>query len=305
VNGPGELTLTSIVLFTLGAYGVAAGAAAGEQSVVAVGVFAFALFVLGIVIPIVSLSRLEVEAWASPDAMVGARHDLHLRLRGQVGRVEVRVVDPPGEWWRTASPADGLIPRVAAHRGVFDTIRVELRSSAPLGVFVRVRFVRIRLPVPLHVGPRPILAAPRLWPRPDNAALSNVSSSVHGAGDTVRAVRPYVPGDAARLVHWPTSARRGSLVVREHEPPPALGVALVVDLSGSAEDAENAASRAAGIGRATLAAGGAVWCCTHEADGPVSAPVANARDLGRRLARAEPGDPGVAPDGWSIEVVRS
>ena len=30
--GPGELTLTSIVLFTLGAYGVAAGAASGEQS---------------------------------------------------------------------------------------------------------------------------------------------------------------------------------------------------------------------------------------------------------------------------------
>jgi uncharacterized protein (DUF58 family) len=106
-------------------------------------------------------------------------------------------------------------------------------------------------------------------------------------------------------VHWPTSARRGSLVVREHEPPPALGVALVVDLSGSAEDAESAASRAAGIGRATLAAGGAVWCCTYEADRPVSAPVANARDLGRRLARAEPGEPGNPPDGWSIEAVRS
>jgi uncharacterized protein (DUF58 family) len=237
--------------------------------------------------------------------MVCERHESHLRLHGHLCRVEVRVVDPPGEWWRTASPADGLIPRVAAHRGVFDTIRVELRSSAPVGVFVRVRFVRIRLPVPLHVGPRPILAAPRLWPRPDDAALSNASRPVHGAGDTVRAVRPYVPGDAARLVHWPTSARRGSLVVREHEPPPALGVALVVDLSGPADDAESAASPAAWIGRATLAAGGAVWSCTRAADGPVSAPVADARDLGRRLARAEPGEPGAPPDGWSVEVVRA
>jgi uncharacterized protein (DUF58 family) len=263
------------------------------------------LFVLGVIIPIVSLSRIAVEAWASPDAMVGARHDVHVRLHGRVGRVEVRVVDPPGEWWRTATPANGLIPRVAARRGVFHTIRVELRSSAPLGVFVRSRFVRVSLPVPLHVGPRPTLAAARLWPRPDDAALSNASSTVHGAGDTVRAVRPYVPGDAARLVHWPTSARRGSLVVREHEPPPAVGVALVVDLSGPAENAETAASRAAGIGKATLAAGGAVWCCTYEADGPVSAPVANARDLGRRLARAEPGEPGAPPEGWSIEVVRA
>jgi uncharacterized protein (DUF58 family) len=106
-------------------------------------------------------------------------------------------------------------------------------------------------------------------------------------------------------VHWPTSARRGSLVVREHEPPPAVGLALVVDLSGSGEEAEAAASRAAGIGRATLAAGGAVWLCTREAGGPVSAAVVGARDLGRRLAAAEPGEPGAAPEGWSVEVVRT
>jgi uncharacterized protein (DUF58 family) len=305
VNGPGELTLTSIVLFTLGAYGVAAGAASGEQSVVAVGVFAFTLFVLGIVAPIVSLSRIRVEAWASPDAMVGANHDVRVRLHGRTARVEVRVVDPPGEWWRTASPADGIVPRVAARRGVFHTIRVELRSSAPLGVFVRSRFVRVTLPVPLMVAPRPTRAAPRLRPRPDHAAISSAFSSAYGPGDTVRAVRPYVPGDAARLVHWPTSARRGSLVVREHEPPPAVGIALVVDLSGPVEVVESAASRAAGIGRATLAAGGAVWCCTHEAGEPVSAPVADARDLGRRLAAAQPGDPGLPPEGWPIEVVRA
>jgi uncharacterized protein (DUF58 family) len=305
VNGPGELTLTSIVLFTLGAYGVAAGAAAGEQSVVAIGVFAFTLFIVGIVAPVASLSRIDVDAWASPDAEVGARHDLHVRLDGRAARVELRVLDPPGEWWSTASPAEGVIPRVAARRGVFHTIRIELRSSAPLGVFVRSRTVRIALPVPLTVAPRPTLAAPRLEARPDDAAMSSASGSAHGPGDTVRAVRPYVPGDAARLVHWPTSARRGSLVVREHEPPPAVGIALVVDLSGPADEAEVVASRAAGLGRATLAAGGTVWCCTREAHGPVSAPVADARDLGRRLARAQPGDPGIPPEGWPIEVVRA
>lgn len=304
MNGPGELTLTSIVLFTLGAYGVAAGAASGQQTVVAVGVFAFTLFVVGIVGPIVSLARLEVDAWAPPDATVGERHDVHVRLHGFAARVELRVVDPQGEWWCTASPAAGVVPRVAARRGVFHTIRVELRTSAPLGVFARSRFVRISLPVPLTVAPRPTLAAPRLRSRPDDGPLSTTPTGVYGPGDTVRAVRPYVPGDAARLVHWATSARRGSLVVREHEPPPAVGIALVVDLSGTVDGAEAAASRAAGIGRATLAAGGAVWCCTHEAEGPVSAPIGDARDLGRRLARAQPGPPGQPPEGWSIEVVR-
>ena len=305
MNGPGELTLTSIVLFTLGAYGVAAGAASGEQTVVAVGVFAFTLFVFGIVLPIASLARLSVEVWGPPDATVGERHELHVRLQGRASRVELRVLDPPGEWWLTAAPTDGIVPRVAGRRGVFHAVRVELRTSAPLGVFIRSRFIRVELPVPLTVAPRAISAAPRLRARPQDDALSTVATAAYGAGDTVRAVRPYVPGDAARLVHWPTSARRGSLVVREHEPPPAVGIALVVDLAGSAEDAETVASRAAGIGRATIAAGGAVWCCTRESAGPVSALVANARDLGRRLARAVPGEPGEPPRGWPVEVVRA
>jgi uncharacterized protein (DUF58 family) len=304
VNGPGELTLTSIILFTLGAYGVAAGAALGEQSVVAVGVFAFTLFIIGIVGPIVALARLEVEAWTPPDTMVGEQHGLHIRLRGRAARVEVRVIDPPGDWWRTASPAEGVVPRVANRRGVFQTVRLELRTSAPLGVFVRSRFVRVALPVPLTVAPQPTIARAQLLMLPRDGALSTSPTSAHGPGDAVRAVRPYVAGDAARLVHWATSARRGSLVVREHEPPPAAGIALVVDLNGDAEAVESAASRAAGIGRATLAAGGAVWCCTHEVTGPESAPVSDALELGRRLARARPGEPGVPPEGWPVEVVR-
>ena len=131
--------------------------------------------------------------------------------------------------------------------------------------------------------------------------MSTTAAQTVGAGDTVRAVRPYVPGDPARLVHWPTSARRGELVVREYEPPPPQGVALVVDLRG--EDPEGAASAAMGIGTATLAAGGIVWCCTATADGPVSERVADARMLGRLLAHAVDDEPGVPPSGWPVEVI--
>jgi uncharacterized protein (DUF58 family) len=102
-------------------------------------------------------------------------------------------------------------------------------------------------------------------------------------------------------VHWPTSARRGEIVVREHEPPPSVGIALIVDLRGPA--AEAAASRAAGIGAATLAAGGVVWCGTFEDGEPVGALVADARALGRRLAHAAAGPPPAAPENWPAEVV--
>jgi uncharacterized protein (DUF58 family) len=312
VNGPGELTLTSIVLFTLGAYGVAAGAASGEQSVVAVGVFAFALFVIGIVWPIVVLSGVEIDAWTPADATVGEHYEVHVQMRGRVSRVELRVLEPPGRFWMTASPTSGVIPRVASHRGVIRNLRIEMRTSAPMGVFVRSRVVRVQLPIELSVAPQPTAVgstpaggAPRLRERALDGVMAITSTPGLAPGDTVRAVRPYVPGDAARLVHWPSSARRGTLVVRDHEPPAAFGVAIVVDLNGTAEEAEAAASRAAGMGRALFAAGAAVWCCTSEARGPMSARVVDERELGRRLARAEPGELGTPPAGWPVETVRA
>jgi uncharacterized protein (DUF58 family) len=302
-QGPGDLTLTSIVLFTLGAYGVAAGAATGEDAVVAVGVFAFTLFVVGIVWPVAALARVDVDVTAPADATVGDTVQLRIAVRGRCPRLDVRVLDPSGTWRRTAAPATGTLPHVAARRGVFAIVRVQLRTSAPLGVFLRTRTLRVPLPRPVAVAPRPARAAARLDAVPDERFAATATTATPGAGDAVRTVRPYVPGDAARLVHWPTSARRGELVVREHEPPPALGVALVVDLRG--DDPEAAASRAMGIGVATIAAGGVVWCCTCEDGAPASAAVAEARELGRRLARAEPGVPGAPPERWPVEVVRA
>ena len=157
MNGPGELTLTSIVLFTLGAYGVAAGAASGEQSVVAVGVFAFALFVLGIIWPIVVLSRRRHRGVGARPTRPSARATTCTSgCTGASPRVEVRLLDPPGEWWVTAAPADGVIPHVAARRGVFRSCAFELRTSAPLGVFVRVAGRSASsCPIEIAVAPAP------------------------------------------------------------------------------------------------------------------------------------------------------
>lgn len=300
-QGPGDLTLTSIVLFTLGAYGVAAGAATGQEAVVAVGIFAFTLFVVGIVWPIWSTARLNVSVVAPTDAIVGEAVDLRITVTGRAARIDVRALDPSGDWWRTAAPAEGRLPHTASRRGVFRTARVQVRTSAPLGVFVRTRTLRVKLAAPIVVAPRPAIAAAMLRPIPDERLSSGSALVVHGSGDTVRAVRPYAPGDPARLVHWPTSARRGEIVVREHEPPPALGIAIIVDLHGPAPEA--AASLAAGIGAATLASGGVVWCGTSEKGEPVGALVGDARTLGRRLARAGPGPLPTPPDGWPTELV--
>ena len=160
----------------------------------------------------------------------------------------------------------------------------------------------------LATVPRPAFAdvsrssAPRLHERPHDGLLSVASAAAPGTGDAVRAVRPYAPGDPARLVHWPSSARRGEIVVRSTSLP-ALGVAIVVDLRTGRPRA--AASLAAGIGTATLAAGGMVWCGTFEDGGAVGETVGEQRDLGRRLARAAAGPVRHPAPDWLAEVVQA
>ena len=213
------------------------------------------------------------------------------------------MLDPTGTWWRTSVPTQGVIPHEATRRGVFDHVRVQIRTSAPLGVFLRTRQARVALPTPISVAPRPLAVGVTIRPVPPRVEAPS-EHSVRGAGsDAVRAVRPYVSGDPARLVHWPTSARRGDLAVREHDPPANEGLALVVDLTGTDARVEDAASRAAGIGGAVLARGGRLVLATRERAGAVCTEVGDRRELGRRLARAVGGPPAEPPPGWSVQHV--
>jgi uncharacterized protein (DUF58 family) len=304
-HGPGDLTITAVVLFALGTYGVAAGSVTGEERAVAVGVFAFTLFAVGVVWPIITLAHVKISVSAPADATVGDEVPLRIRIDGRASRVEVRVLDPVGQWWTTGVPTDGVLPHRAVRRGVFPYVRVQLRTAAPLGVFLRTRQARVQLRTPVAVAPRPLAAGAMSEPIPPRFDVSTERSAAGPGGDVVRAVRPYVPGDPARLVHWPTSARRGGLAVREHDPVGAEGVALVVDLTGPAVAADAAAGRAAGIGRSVLARGGRVLLCTCETFGPRAEEVSDARELGRRLAYAVGGAPAEPPAAWPAHWVRA
>lgn len=254
---------------------------------------------LGALVPMVAVRRVEVSARSPRDATVGDNVLIDVDFGGRLSRFQARVLDPTGPWSQAGAPASGQIQHLADRRGLFSAVRIEVRVTAPLGLVAAQRVHTVWLDHAVEVAPRPLAVTWVPAPAPVTDAPHPVARPAL-AGDLVRSVRPYVAGDPAHLVHWPSSARTGSLVVRELEPPRPVGQAVVVDLTDTGTQTERAASYGLGAARAVLSAGGELTMCTCEAGGPVTGRVTNALDAGRRLARAVPGAPGKPPPGWPV-----
>ncbi len=88
-------------------------------------------------------------------------------ISGRAGRVDVRALDPPGVWWRTAAPAEGVLPHSAVRRGVFarcayscERRRRSVCSYAPAPFGSRSRPRSLVAPRP-SVAPRGVASAAR------------------------------------------------------------------------------------------------------------------------------------------------
>lgn len=135
---------------------------------------------------------------------------------------------------RAEVPARWVLPE----RGPARLCRLTVESHWPFGLMRRWRSFDV--PAELLVYPRPV---------------SGMVSRSHGgrgeqvpdprrrsqSGDLV-GLRPYVPGDSLRSVHWPTSARTGRPMVVERQGEHAEEVEILVDPRARREDA---------LGRAT------------------------------------------------------
>lgn len=301
---PGRSTLTvpGVLLLVVLLLAVGKGSARNAELTAVVGAFAVALLAVGIVWPVVVVRRARVSVVSPRDITVGDHVAIRVVLSRAGSRLELRVLDPASSWHRARAGA-GDLEHVANRRGVFTHLRIEFASSAPLGLFVSRRVVGLPLDYEVSVSPR---AASTRWdpvPLPSDLQETTVASRSLMPGDVVRSVRPYMPGDSPRAVHWPTTVRTGALAVREMEPPGRVGTAVALHLRMPGPSAEAAASRAMGLVLAVLAAGGEVVLCTCEAGGPVVGHVTSRLEAGRRLARAVPGAPAPVPPGWPLEAV--
>jgi uncharacterized protein (DUF58 family) len=124
-------------------------------------------------------------------------------------------------WRRTLS---------CVRRGVFPLGPARLRTGDPFGFFERERtyFDNLEVLVYPRVVPLRGLGLPLHHP-----SLDVVSRRSHVSDPTRTAtIREYLPDDPQRFIHWPSTARRGSLQVRVLEPATSLHVSLVLDVRG-------------------------------------------------------------------------
>jgi uncharacterized protein (DUF58 family) len=253
------------------------------------------VLVVGAAWPRIGLARVRITASGPHDATVDEPCDVTLHVeRGGLG-VHIRPVAPSGEPTAAAGDSDTMVEVIPSNRGVVAALDVEIASGAPFGLV----WWRRRQSVPLA---RAIEVAPRkgtqtLMMPPIGARGESTASGISIGGDQVRGVRDYVSGDPLRLVHWPATARRGAVVVKEFEHPEQPRLEVVVDLRGTDVAAERAAEHAMAVLCDAIARGFDVTLSTAEAGGPRRAVVTSSLDAGRRLARATAGPlPGAPVD---------
>ena len=128
-------------------------------------------------------------------------------------------------------------------RGGFALGPTRLTSGDPFGIF---RVTRILPPknrlvvLPMQFRMEQFVSPVGMLPGGKAIRRKSLDITPHAAG-----VREYVPGDPMKRIHWPTSIRRGSLMVKEFEQDPQSEVWFFVDAHLSAHSAKSIEEAAA------------------------------------------------------------
>jgi uncharacterized protein (DUF58 family) len=184
--------------------------------------------------PIVTIYRLR-----NPTRFRSGRATIVDRCDDAEARVMVPPVAPASE-----TEVTGMIP--TRRRGVFDVGPFDIERIDPFWLTVGTRRQDERATVIVHpkvydlVGPQ---GAVRVV---ENESVLRRASADPMSGFV--SMREYVAGDDPRMIHWPTTARTGTLMVREHvevRRPEFTVVLDTADWTASPDDFEEAVDVAA------------------------------------------------------------
>jgi uncharacterized protein (DUF58 family) len=253
-----RITSTGLALFAGTVILYALGAGFGYASLVAIAVGGIALLVAGLVCvvlrPAVVLTRT-----VNPERItVGGQALGRLWVRNTsrwpsigftaVDRLGEETIDLPVSPLGAGAVREITYPLPGTRRGRLPLGPLTVERRDPLGLFVWAQRQTADAVLWVHprVHPLPVLPVGIVLDyegrASDNARLGTVTFS---------ALREYVPGDDPRHIHWRSTARVGTLVVREHVDTTEPTTSVVLDTGFADADAfDEAVEMAASVVRA-------------------------------------------------------
>src|SRR6202034_2898500 len=197
----------------------------------------------------------------------------------------VEAVRPPGPSV-IAGSGTVRVEVVPVRRGRVGEVTLRVGSAAPFGMLWWHKRVVVGLAREMWVAPGPGPADPSLLAGSTPGTHLDHQRPRDARIGEPRGVRPYVGGDSRRLVHWPATAHRGELMVRETERAESVVPRVWVSLPDDGPAGDAVAERALGTVLVLLARSSPVMLATTERDGARVEAVYGPGDAGRRLARA-------------------
>jgi uncharacterized protein (DUF58 family) len=270
----------------------------------------FGAVIAGVVLPATATRGLVVERRAPGEVQQGSPVLVDITVHG--GRRTTRrglivrdgFLDAADLWVasvRAGERVEVSSLRRAHRRGLHGPGQVTVRSAAPFGVAERRRRATVTGDGTLVVPAiEPLGALPFVRP------ASTTETAMHaaprrGLGPEYLGIREYRPGDSMRHVHWASTARAGTMMVRELEQEQTRRLAIIVDASRDAEPGlepgsggftplDRACSAAASVALAAVAHGHGARVVTrgHEHDAVEVLAGADERALLEHLALLVP-----------------
>jgi uncharacterized protein (DUF58 family) len=220
---------------------IAGGRMLGVLELFIIGAAAGALVIASIAIVVLSRMRLAVGRNVTPPRVyAGSASRVELSIRNDGDRMSpvLRLFDPVSGT-RGAdlllSPLEPDVVNRAAyrlptdHRGIVEIGPLEVVVSDPFGLASSstIGAPMVELTVFPHVDS--IVPVPHTS-GDDPYAGADHPSALGRTGEDFYALRPYVVGDDLRRVHWPSTARRDELMVRQDELPWQGRVTVLLDV---------------------------------------------------------------------------
>jgi uncharacterized protein (DUF58 family) len=196
--------------------------------------------------------KVEGPSWARGD-QVGVTLSLHNRSDAPLHHISLHLAESSGVVWRERTIRVGSlepgararldVEATAARSGRWALHGAEVRVGAGRGAVQTSAWLTSDAVV--QIAPR-IPAAHGRTASERNRSLRRLGAGVHqtsrrGDGIDLRHLREHAPGDGLRRVAWKATARRGRLMVRQHEDEVVRSSVLVVEASGALRGGDGAA----------------------------------------------------------------